>query len=73
MSIRSTISSLLSKLGFSPRKNKTVYFNCIDCNIWQRCGRGPDEDCIERAAQIERIAKDPTLWKHRPAYFNETI
>ncbi len=30
------------------------YFKCGDCETSERCGQLPSDDCIARAAQIER-------------------
>jgi hypothetical protein len=29
-------------------------FQCGDCELTERCGRPPSDDCIERVRQIER-------------------
>jgi hypothetical protein len=39
--------------GLRPRPRKAE-FVCGDCERWERCGLPPDENCIVRAAQLER-------------------
>jgi hypothetical protein len=34
-------------------------FQCEDCEESERCGRFPDEDCIERVVQIQRDGDRP--------------
>jgi len=38
---------------------RPVQFECGDCEIWESCGRTADEECIPRAAQIERLQETP--------------
>lgn len=46
------LESIVAKLQPSSQK-----FTCADCDIQDRCGRMPSDDCPDRLEQIER---DPT-------------
>jgi hypothetical protein len=35
-------------------RRRVPTFVCGDCERWERCGLPPHDDCIVRAAQIER-------------------
>ena len=32
-------------------------FNCGDCERWERCGLPPDEPCIIKSEQLERLER----------------
>ena len=46
-------------------KNRVVmhrqlsHFQCGDCEVTERCGRLPSDDCIERIVRIERDGDQP--------------
>lgn len=48
-------SGLFARLtNFLTRAGRESEFTCGDCERWERCGLAPSEDCIVKAAQIER-------------------
>lgn len=46
--ILSSIASVLSRVHREPE------FTCSDCEMWERCGMPPNENCVVKAAQLER-------------------
>jgi len=49
------IRELFSKLaGRIATHRQLTHFKCGDCDTSAQCGKLPSEDCIARAAQIER-------------------
>ena len=46
--ILARLSGVVSHLHREPE------FTCSACEIWERCGSPPNEDCVVRAAQLER-------------------
>jgi hypothetical protein len=42
------VSGVVSRLFRDPE------FTCSDCEMWERCGSPPNNNCVDRAAQLER-------------------
>ncbi len=60
--VRSFFAGLKALFSNEPRP---VPFECGDCEIWESCGRTPDEECIPRAEQIERQQNSPGMGDRR--------
>jgi hypothetical protein len=49
------VQGVLAKLAsMSAALRRSSEFTCGDCERMERCGLPPSDDCIEKAAQIER-------------------
>jgi hypothetical protein len=57
--LRGSANTIAEAIGQVLRRSE---FSCGDCERVNRCGRPPTDDCIVRAAQIER---DPTGYQRR--------
>jgi hypothetical protein len=48
-------AGILARLsGFLSGLFRETEFTCSDCERWARCGLPPNDDCVVRAAQLER-------------------
>lgn len=55
MGVFNLIRSIIIKVGQRMETRRRMSrFKCGDCEIVDRCGQLPSDDCIARAAQIER-------------------
>ena len=69
MHVHDFVQGILAKLAsMSATLWRPPEFTCGDCERVDRCGRPPSDDCIEKAAQIERGWTRPTKWA-RLRYF----
>ena len=61
MQVFDFVQGVLAKLAsMSATLRRSSEFNCGDCERIERCGLPPSNDCIEKAAQIERGWTRPT-------------
>lgn len=61
MRIADIVQGTLTKLAsMSAALRRPSEFTCGDCERMERCGLPPSDDCIEKAAQIERGWTRPT-------------
>jgi hypothetical protein len=62
--VQGTLTKLASMRATLRRQSA---FTCEDCERMERCGLPPSDECIEKAAQIERGWKRPpklTSWPY---------
>jgi hypothetical protein len=60
------VPAILAKLtSMNATLRRTSEFTCGDCERVDRCGLPPSDDCIEKAAQIERGWTRPTKGARR--------
>ena len=61
MQVLDFVQGVLAKLAsMSATLRRSSELNCGDCERKERCGLPPSDDCIEKAAQIERGWTRPT-------------
>jgi hypothetical protein len=62
------VQGVLAKLAsMSATLRRPSEFACGDCERVERCGLPPSDDCIEKAAQIERGWTRPTKLREWPS------
>jgi hypothetical protein len=60
------VQAVLAKLAsMSATRWRLSEFTCSDCERVDRCGLPPSDNCIQKAAQIERGWTRPTKWATR--------
>jgi len=60
MRVSDAIRGIFAKLAKSVATlQRSSRFECGDCDISERCGQLPSDDCIPQAAQIERDGDRP--------------
>ncbi len=62
MRVLDFVQEILAKAASIGAKRRHSDFTCSDCERVDRCGLPPRDDCIEKAAQIERGWHRPSRW-----------